>query len=176
MERRGGYTLPELMFAVALLAGALGYGVPVFRDLGLDTARSREVNSFVHALYLARSEAVKRNGVVSLCPSPDGVRCGPGGVPWHAGWIVFVNRDRDQPAVRDDDEELLRAYAAWPAGSVLANRATLSFRPFGQSGTTATFTFCDRRGDASARAVIVSQSGRPRVSGTDASGARLRCT
>ncbi len=175
MERRGGYTLPEMMFVVALVAATLGLSVPTFRDLGLDTARAREVNAFVHALYLARSEAIKRNGVVSLCPSQDGVLCGSAGTPWHSGWLVFVNRDRDQPAVRDADEELLRVYAAWSAGSVAANRATLSFRPFGQSGTTATFTFCDRRGGPSARAVIISQTGRPRVSGHDPSGAPLSC-
>jgi hypothetical protein len=77
--------------------------------------------------------------------------------------------------VRDPDEAMLHVHAGWTEGSVLANRATLSFRPFGQSGTTATFTFCDRRGDRSARAVIISQTGRPRVSGESASGTPLRC-
>ena len=176
MEQRRGYTLPEMMFVLALIAGTLGYGIPAFRDLGLDTARSREVNAFVHALYLARSEAIKRNGVVSLCPSRDGEVCGPAGTPWQSGWMVFVNRDRDHPAVRDAGEDLLRVYEAWPAGQVLANRPTLSFRAFGQMGITATFTFCDRRGGSSARAVIISQTGRPRVSGRDASGAPLSCT
>jgi type IV fimbrial biogenesis protein FimT len=175
MERRGGYTLPEMMFVVAVAAATLGYGIPAFRDLGLDAARTREVNAFVHALYLARSEAIKRNGVVSLCPSGNGQLCGAAGTPWHSGWLVFVNRDHDQPAVRDAGEDLLRVYEAWPAGSVTANRTTLSLRPFGQSGTTATFTFCDRRGGRSARAVIISQTGRPRVSARDASGAPLSC-
>jgi hypothetical protein len=78
--------------------------------------------------------------------------------------------------VRDAGEDLLRVYAAWPTGQVLANRPTLSFRAFGQMGITATFTFCDRRGGSSARAVIISQTGRPRVSGRDASGAPLSCT
>ena len=176
MDRCGGYTLPEMVFVVAIVAATLGYGIPTFRDLGLDAARTREVNFFVHAIYLARSEAIKRNGVVSLCPSGDGELCAPAGTPWHAGWIVFVNRDHDQPAVRDEDEDLLRAYSARSAGSVLANRPTLSFRPFGQSGTTATFIFCDRRGDPSARAVIISQTGRPRVSSQDSSSAPLRCS
>jgi len=175
MERHRGHTLPEMLLAVALVATTLGYGIPAFRTLGLDTARTREVNTFVHALYLARSEAIKRNGVVSLCPSHDGNLCAAAGTPWHSGWIVFINRDRDQPAVRDPDEDLLHVYSGWAAGSVFANRTTLSFRPFGQSGTTATFTFCDRRGDRFARAVIISQTGRPRISGSGSSGTPLRC-
>ena len=176
MERCGGYTLPEMVFVVAIVAATLGYGVPAFRDLGLDASRTRELNTFVHALYLARSEAIKRNGVVSLCPSGDGELCAPAGTPWHSGWIVFVNGDREQPAVRDAGEELLRAHPGRSDGSVAANRATLSFRPSGQSGTTATFVFCDRRGARSARAVIISQTGRPRVSSQDSSGESLRCS
>lgn len=52
MDRCGGYTLPEMVFVVAIVAATLGYGIPTFRDLGLDAARTREVNFFVHAIYL----------------------------------------------------------------------------------------------------------------------------
>jgi type IV fimbrial biogenesis protein FimT len=175
MDRRRGYTLPELVFTMAIAAGLLGWGVPAFRDLQLNAARTREVNQFVQAIYLARSEAIKRNGVVSLCPSLDGAWCAPSGTPWHGGWIIFVNRDRDSPAARDADEDLLRVYAPWERGAVNANRATLSFRPFGQMGVTATFTFCDQRGSSAARAVIISQTGRPRVSDRSASNTALVC-
>lgn len=175
MDRRRGYTLPELVFTTAIVVGLLGWGIPSFRDLRRDASRTREVNQLVHAVHLARSEAIKRNGVVSLCPSADGRSCGPGGSPWHGGWIVFVNSDRDSPAVRDAGEELLRAFAPWPDGTVQANRTTLSFRPFGQMGVTATFTFCDGRGPPAARAVIISQTGRPRVSDRSASNGPLSC-
>jgi len=175
MDRRRGFTLPELVFSLAVVAGLLSWGVPSFREFQRNAARTREVNQFIQAVYLARSEAIKRNGVVSLCPSTDGDHCGPGGTPWHAGWIVFVNLDHDSPAVRDDDEELLRVYAPWGGGAVTANRSTLSFRPFGQMGVTATVTFCDERGAAAARAVIISQTGRPRVSSRSASNGPLTC-
>jgi type IV fimbrial biogenesis protein FimT len=175
MERHRGVTLPELVFTIAIALGLLGWGIPAFRDLRLDAARAREVNQFVQAVYLARSEAIKRNGVVSLCPSLDGELCAPAGTAWQRGWIVFVNSDRDSPAVRDEGEDLLRVYAPWERGAVSANRATLSFRSFGQVGVTATFTFCDDRGPRAARAVIISQTGRPRVSDRSASNAALAC-
>jgi type IV fimbrial biogenesis protein FimT len=175
MDRHRGYSLTELVFTMAIVGGLLGWGVPTFRDIQRNSARTREVNQFIQAVYLARSEAIKRNGVVSLCPSTDGDACAPAGTPWNQGWIVFVNLDRDAPASRDAGEDLLRVYAPWPAGRVNANRATLSFRPFGQMGVTGTFTFCDDRGSPSARAVIISQTGRPRVSDRSASNAPLRC-
>lgn len=175
MDRQPGVSLPEFVFVVAIVAGLLGWAVPSFHQLKLDTVRAREVNQFVQALYFARSEAIKRVGVVSLCPSEDAEHCAPAGTPWQTGWIVFVNRDRDSPAVRDDGEELLRSHAAWTDGTVDANRKTLSFRPFGQMGVTATFAFCDRRGSRAARAVIISQTGRPRVSDRDAAGKSIPC-
>jgi type IV fimbrial biogenesis protein FimT len=175
MDRHRGQTLTELVFTLAIVAGLVGWGVPTFRDLHRNAARAGEVNRLVQTVYFARSEAIKRNGVVSLCPSTDGDRCAPSGTPWSRGWIVFFNADRDSPAARDAGEPLLRAHESWPAGAVSANRATLSFRPFGQTGTTATFTFCDDRGPRAARAVIISQTGRPRVSDRDASGQPLTC-
>lgn len=175
MDRHDGFSLPELVFTMAIVAGLLGWGLPAFRDVQRNAARTAEVNHLVHAVHLARSEAIKRNGVVSLCPSTDGAACAPSGTPWHRGWIVFVNRDRDSPAARDEGEELLRVYAPWAKGVVRANRATLSFRPFGQTGVTATFAFCDDRGPQAARAVIISQTGRPRVSSRDPSGRPLDC-
>jgi type IV fimbrial biogenesis protein FimT len=175
MERPRGFTLPEVLFVLAIVVGLLGWAVPSFRDLQRNAARTREVNQFIQAVYLARSEAIKRNGVVSLCPSLDGSGCGPAGTAWHRGWIVFVNLDRDSPALRDAGEPLLHVYAPWENGQVNANRATLSFRSFGQMGVTATFTFCDERGSRAARAVIISQTGRPRVSDRSAAGKALAC-
>jgi type IV fimbrial biogenesis protein FimT len=175
MDRHRGFTLPEMVFTLAMAVGLVGWGVPAFRDAQRNASRTRELNQLVQAVHLARSEAIKRNGVVSLCPSLDGDRCAPAGTAWSRGWIVFVNSDRDSPADRDDAEVLLRVYSPWAHGAVNANRTTLSFRPFGQMGVTATFTFCDDRGARAARAVIISQTGRPRVSDRSASNTPLAC-
>jgi type IV fimbrial biogenesis protein FimT len=169
-----GFTLPELTASLMVVAAILSWGIPSFGDLARDAARTGEVSQFLQAIHLARSEAIKRNGVVSLCPSGNGSTC-TDRADWQVGWIVFVNLDRDSPAARDSGETLLHAYPAWARGEILANRTTLSFRPFGQSGVTATVTFCDDRGPAKARAVIISQSGRPRVSDQSASGGALNC-
>lgn len=170
-----GFTLIELLACLAVLVVLTAWGVPSFGALTRDAARTREVNQFIQGVYLARSEAIKRNGVVSLCPSRDGSTCFPSAA-WDSGWLVFVNADRDSPAIRDAGEQLLRVYPGWDTGHISANRSTLSFRPFGQVGVTATVTFCDDRGSPAARAVIISQTGRPRVTSRTASGGALTCT
>jgi type IV fimbrial biogenesis protein FimT len=118
---------------------------------------------------------MKRNAVVSLCPSRDGRACAQPGTDWDAGWLVFENVDQDGPAMLDPGEQLVQVYPAWDGGQIRGNRDTLSFRSFGQSGVTATYVFCDRRGGAAARAVIISQTGRPRIATRTAAGARLDC-
>jgi type IV fimbrial biogenesis protein FimT len=172
--REPGYTLVELVAGLGVLAVLSAWGVPSFVQFSRNAARASAVNQFIQSVYLARSEAIKRNGVVSLCPSRDGATCDVDS-PWHHGWLVFVNLDRDSPATRDADEELLHAYPSWESGEITANRTTLSFRPYGQSGVTATITFCDDRGSAEARAVIISQTGRPRIADRNSSGGPLDC-
>ena len=91
------------------------------------------------------------------------------------GWIVFVNVDRDEPAIRDPSEPVLAAYEARPHVTITSNRVTYSFRPTVQGVVNGTIVFCDERGSAQARAIIISHTGRPRVSKRDSSGRALRC-
>jgi type IV fimbrial biogenesis protein FimT len=169
-----GTTLIELLVALAVLGMIVSFAIPSFATASLNAAQTAQVNLFVQAIYLARSEAIKRNDVVSLCPTLDGASCTPSS-DWKSGWLVFVNDDHDSPASRDGAEALLRAYAAWDTGHISSNRSTLSFRAFGQSGVTATVVFCDRRGSSRAKAVIISQTGRPRITTRSSSGGALAC-
>jgi hypothetical protein len=91
------------------------------------------------------------------------------------GWLVFANQDRDQPPQVDPDEPVLRTYAGWPAGRITANRPAFSFRPVTQSGVNGTVLFCDAGGSTAARAIVISQTGRPRSASQDSDGNPLTC-
>lgn len=169
-----GFTLIEIMIALAVLSILGTLAVPGFSNLLQDSARTSAVNSFIHTVFLARSEAIKRGQVVSICKSTDGANCNAA-AEWNGGWITFVNSDRDEPPQRDADESLLFVQQSWQGGKVTSNRTAFSFRPHTQGVVNGTLVFCDKRGSTSARAVIISHVGRPRVSQRDASNRPLVC-
>jgi type IV fimbrial biogenesis protein FimT len=174
MRHAHGLTLIELLATIAIVAILSAIAVPSFSNLRHDNARAAEVNGFLHAIFFARSESIKRAQVVTLCKSRDGSSCASD-AQWHDGWIVFVNTDRDELPERDPDEELLLVRPGWRSGTITSNRAAYSFRPYRQGVVNGTVTFCDPRGSAHARAIIISHTGRPRTSPRDASNRPLTC-
>jgi type IV fimbrial biogenesis protein FimT len=175
MTRVNGMTLFELMLSLSILAVASTVAMPAFADLRRNAVRTATVNDFLHALYLARSEAINRMEVVSVCKSDDGRTCGNDLPDWAVGWLVFANHDRDQPPQVDPDEPVLRTYSPWSGGHITANREAFSFRPVTQIGVNGTVLFCDAGGGATARAIVISQTGRPRSTNRDADGSPLAC-
>ena len=159
-----GYTLWELLIALAVAAIALTIGLPSFERLRLDLERTAEVNAFVGAVQLGRSEAAKRARPIVLCKTANFERCGGDEIGYERGWMVFVNEDDARPPHRAPSEPLLLAHTPAPQSVITANRRLFEFRPFRTRSTNGTVTFCDRRGRIDARAVIVSYTGRPRVS------------
>lgn len=174
MKRTQGVTLIEMLATVSLVAILGALAAPSFRNLTLNSERSATVNNFFHALFLARSEAIKRGAVVTVCKSADGSTCLSSGA-WNSGWIVFVNQDHDEAPVRDEGEPILQVYSGWPRGEITSNRPAYSFRPYVQGVVNGTIIFCDSRGSAEARAIIISHTGRPRISQRDASNRPLQC-
>ena len=170
-----GFTLWELLCTCLVGGIVLGLAVPSVRGVALDTRRTAEINELVLAIQLARSEASKVGRSVIVCKSADGLRCGGNDVRFDAGWIVFVDNDGARPPQRSADEPLLLAHAPLATGTITSNRGYFEFRPIQRRSVNGTVVFCDERGPAAARAVIVSYTGRPRVAAVDSGGAPLRC-
>ena len=170
-----GFTLFELMVTITLVAILAGTAVPAFGDLIRDSRRSTHINQFVHSIHLAKREAIMRGQYVALCKIDAQQRCAGKGIDWDEGWMVFVNSDRDQPVKRDAGEPVLYLNAADPAIQIVGNRNAFTFRPFTRRSTNGTLVFCDSRGSQAARAVIISYTGRPRVSQRDSRGRVLPC-
>lgn len=174
MRKPNGVTLIELMISLGVLGILATLAAPGFADLIADSSRTTAVNDLFHALFFARSESMKRGAVVTVCKSSDGLACARQG-DWTIGWMVFANQDSDEPAARDTNEPVLAVYQGWSRGRITSNRPAYSFRPYTQGVVNGTIVFCDTRGSEHARAIIVSHTGRPRISKRDSSNRPLKC-
>jgi type IV fimbrial biogenesis protein FimT len=174
MRRFQGVTLIELATTIGIVAILSAIAAPSFTHLRYESGRTAAVNGFLRGIFLARSESIKRAEVVTLCKSRDGARCSTDAA-WEEGWMIFVNRIHDRVPERDPEEDVIHFNEGWDGGTITSNRPDYSFRPYRQAVVNGTVVFCDPRGSAHARAIIISHTGRPRVAQRDASNRPLRC-
>jgi type IV fimbrial biogenesis protein FimT len=131
-----GYTLIELMITITVLGLLLGVAVPSFLDTVRNNRLITQNNEFIGSLNVARSEALKRSGSVSVCASVDQLTCS-GSTNWSTGWIVF--NDANANGILDAGDglnPLLQATGAAPPEFTM--NATRSFVRFAPSGMAAT--------------------------------------
>jgi type IV fimbrial biogenesis protein FimT len=136
-----GFTLIELMVVITLGAILLGIAVPSFREFMASQRVKNTAFDFAATLLLARSEAVKRNAVVTVEQAPDN---------WQNGWNVTAGG-----AALSTKEA--------PAGvTVTPNPATTSVAYQGNGRISAPVTFQFTAPDTqSVRCVSITASGVP---------------
>jgi type IV fimbrial biogenesis protein FimT len=175
MFRVRGYSLLDLLITLTvgsiLLTGATGA-----TRLVRETSQTTEINTFVGQLNLARTVAISRGQEVILCPSGDGLRCSrfDDYAWWEKGTTMFVDANNNREL--DNDESVLQRHL--PRETELRikssrHRARIVYQPSGfASGTNLTFTFCVKGAAANQppRYVVVSNTGRARVSSMPADG------
>ena len=89
---------------------------------------------------------------------------------------VFSVDQQQVDADRDPDEPLLLRRQGTPGARISSNRSSFRYKPFNRRSTNGTLVYCDDRGQAAARAVVISYTGRPRVTALTASGSSLDCS
>ena len=161
-----GHTLPELLAMLAIAAVIAGAAVPVFSNLLLESRMNAAVSTAMHAVNLARQFSATRSEPIRLCGSDDARACS-GRADWSGNLLLADAAERFRESL------LLGTGDGTPR--IRSNRAAIDFEGGSGFATPATITICDRRGARSARAVIVSRSGRPRSSDRDGSSRALTC-
>lgn len=184
-SRSHGYTLWELMIALTIAGIVLGLAVPSFMEFQRTNTMAAATNDLVTATLFARSEALKRQSLVTLCMSPNPAAEVPTcGVNPEGGFIVFVDENgngvltdaTDGNGAVDAGERLLLRRTA-PGGSIRVwsdtPHVTYGANGFPRQaagpGSGARFLFCDDRGHrpssdgSAARLVWIESSGRGAV-------------
>jgi len=158
MKQQSGLTLLELMITLAVAGILISLAAPQFRSMVQNNRITTQVNEFVTAVNMARSEAVRAGEPVTLCASQDQESCtNPGDGDWAIGWILLGRNAAG-------DQEVLRRWRA-PTGEPTmieeSARARVDFLPNGMADNNLRITHeipgatCDQR-----RIIRLSRGGR----------------
>lgn len=167
-----GFTLQEMLVVLCISGSLTGGGVGMWKAVQ-QNAVTAAANELVSHLALARSEAIRRNVRVTMCPTGDQKDCmkpDKDYAVWHQGWLVYADANGNG---KPDAGEIVRLQTAASHGVVIRSsraRSRVTYQPIGMSGgSTITFAVCSARNPAAARYVIVSNTGRARVAQTTTS-------
>lgn len=156
--RQIGFTLTELMVAIAVLSILLSLAAPSFQSLIAQSRLTAISTQLRSALLTARSEAIKSNRQVTVCASENQSSCSNGS--WGSGSIAFIDRDIIGK-INDGDEIIKQFQRASSTLQVLQTglNGSVSFTPDGASDSSGAFMVCDQSGNAEPRRVCLSRSG-----------------
>ena len=117
-RRPAGFTLIELMVTVAIGAVLMMVAAPSFIGFQRNSEMTSLTNALLAAANTARAEAMKTGMNALVVPSGNGS-------DWTAGWVVFVDKNRDN------------AYSATADTTVLVQGATPSYITITGTGNAA---------------------------------------
>lgn len=169
-RRQHGFSLIELMTTLAVVATIYSLSGSL-ADFTLNTQSTSIINNFVTAIHYARSEAISRNAVVTLCRSKHGTQCDS--FPdihkqkdWSNGWMIYLDTDENRRFNRSRDE-ILRFYHAIPESFTLTSQAKVRITYTGSGfskGFMDTWKLCHKSADPTfTRGLVLNFIGRIRM-------------
>ena len=121
MKREYGFTLVELVMALAVLAIVITIGIPAFNNFVQNQRTTSQVNEVIGVLQLARNEALARGQRVGLW-SVDG--------DWNSGYQMKLDSNNDGD-YDDAGDEVLFEFAATQFATLTVDADPMDFLPSG---------------------------------------------
>jgi type IV fimbrial biogenesis protein FimT len=168
VHEAAGFSMIELMIALAIFGLLLGFGVPSYGHWIASRQVANHAEYLTETLNVARSEAVKRGMRVNLCKSRDRRQCDDAAT-WDAGWIMFADENRDGSI--ESTESVIRSEGpARDQITISANQPLadyVSYTSFGfarmLNGALQMGTFVVCKPGQDAIHVVLANSGRARI-------------
>lgn len=163
MKKNKGFTLIELMVAVAVFAILMAFAAPNLSDFSERNRLASQTNILVAHLNLARSEAVKRNRELKICISnPAHNACTTTG-KWEDGWMIFIDANSDNDYATADGDTLIQVGDALGGGITVRSTQFANLLTYNNDGSVTsagTFKVCNEAATLSmARALVIRTAG-----------------
>ena len=167
-----GFTILELLVVLTIASILLGIAIPSFQSTVKRNSVQSHQNDLSSMVAIARSEAVGRSEVVTICGSANLTSCSNSS-DWSTGWIVFVDDGvgggTASDGIRNGTEEIVKVYKYQGTNSLVVKDSAgngfnaISFNSRGAvvQGLKATLRICDGSADVNyARAFLLEKTGR----------------
>lgn len=145
MKRQQGFTLIEGMVVVLIIVVLAGTGVPAMQDFIINTRVKGAASDLFSDILRARSEAIKRNMLVSVVPTS---------ASWAKGWTI----PHPDPA-----QAVLQTHAALTSNVTVTGPDNLTFTPAGRLLGDANPKFKFTAPNGTVRCITVDLGGRPNI-------------
>ncbi len=137
---KNGFSIIELMIVVIIIGIVASSAIPSIEGIFQDRTQTVTRDMFVSAIQTAKREAIRRSRPTHICATADGDTCTTWGKV-NAGWLVFVDENRDGELDDDDNivvkQPVISSLAIKPCGASEGSLSKhLQFHSFGL--TTAT--------------------------------------
>lgn len=173
LKHQAGMTLIETMLVVVISIIMVAAALPSFTAFLNDSRVSSYANEFIGAMTLARTEAVTRGRLVTMCRSENANSPAPTCSPaadWNSGWLVFVKNTSlgNNANFEAGDVVLVRQGPMVVKGKALSNSnpvvTSVTFNALGEpagGGFDGRFNFSYN--DMRPRQICVNRNGRTKV-------------
>ncbi|WP_395822672.1 GspH/FimT family protein [Collimonas sp.] len=124
------------MITILVAAILAAVALPSVGNFINQTRLSGNVNEFIAATMLARSEAIQRAGAVTICRSSGAETgsdsCDQRSSDWSSGWLIYVGTAADSPNTAG--HQILARQGAFAAGTSIAAASAATAITYAASG------------------------------------------